>query len=62
VWSSVHFDAFVLVDDDGNELAVGKPTTGVLPNLRERMHNYEIMKGSKYSRKADVLAKTMAAE
>lgn len=62
VWiPSENFDTFVLVDDDGNELAVGKPT-GQLPNLRERMRNYEIMKDSKYSRVADVLAKAMVAE
>ena len=62
VWvPTENFDTFVLVDDDGNELAVGKPT-GQLPNLRERMRNYEIMKGSKYSRVADVLAKATVAE
>jgi hypothetical protein len=61
VWvPNENFDAFVLVDDDGNELAVGKPSEG-LPSLQERTHNYGIMKGSKYSRVADDLAKTMAA-
>jgi hypothetical protein len=62
VWvPNENYDTFVLVDDDGNELAVGKPT-GDLPNMRERMRNYGIMKGSKYSRVADVLAMTTVAE
>lgn len=50
------YDEFVLVDDDGNELAMGKPT-GRLPDERERMLNFEIMKGSKYSRVAEALAR-----
>jgi hypothetical protein len=63
VWvPNENLDTFVLVDDDGNELAVGKPTGSGLPTLQERMHNYEIMKGSKYSKVAEALAKTMVAE
>lgn len=45
------YDVFVLVDDDGNELARGKPT-GNLPMLRERQLNYRIVHGSKYSKAA----------
>jgi len=52
------FDTFVLVDDDGNLLARGTPSDGPggLPPLRERVQNYRIMEGSKYSRAADAIA------
>lgn len=50
------FDTFVLVDDDGKLLAIGKPADGGLPALRERQMNYQIMKGSKYSLAADKIA------
>ena len=50
------FDTFVLVDDDGKELAQGKPT-GRLPSLRERQVNYKIVAGSKYASVADNIAK-----
>jgi hypothetical protein len=51
VWvPNEEFDTFVLVDDDGNLLAGG------LPPLRERVQNYRIMEGSKYSRVADAIA------
>ncbi|CAJ1942624.1 unnamed protein product [Cylindrotheca closterium] len=50
------FDTFVLVDDDGEELARGKPT-GSLPMLRERQNNYAVVKGSKYSKVVDAIAK-----
>eukprot|EP00592_Proboscia_alata_P020838 CAMPEP_0194409908 /NCGR_PEP_ID=MMETSP0176-20130528/7851_1 /TAXON_ID=216777 /ORGANISM="Proboscia alata, Strain PI-D3" /LENGTH=256 /DNA_ID=CAMNT_0039210839 /DNA_START=227 /DNA_END=997 /DNA_ORIENTATION=+ len=49
------YDTFVLVDDDGNELARGKPT-GELPDLDQRKMNYEIIRDSKYSRIAEVIA------
>mmetsp|Transcript_24404 Transcript_24404/g.57254 ORF Transcript_24404/g.57254 Transcript_24404/m.57254 type:complete len:288 (-) Transcript_24404:133-996(-) len=51
-------DTFVLVDDDGNLLARGTPSDGPggLPPLRERVQNYRIMEGSKYSRVADAIA------
>jgi hypothetical protein len=55
------FDTFVLVDDDGKELARGTPTEG-LPRLRERQLNYQLMEGSKYSRVADEIARNVAAE
>lgn len=60
VWvPNEQYDTFVLVDDDGNLLAKGKPSDGpnALPNLRERMMNYKIMEGSKYATAADQIAK-----
>lgn len=51
------FDSFVLVDDDGEELARGCPT-GSLPRLRERQLNYQIVQGSKYSKVVDAIANT----
>mmetsp|Transcript_16289 Transcript_16289/g.20620 ORF Transcript_16289/g.20620 Transcript_16289/m.20620 type:complete len:298 (+) Transcript_16289:192-1085(+) len=56
VWvPNKNFDMFVLVDDDGNELARGKPT-GQLPHIRQRQMNYQIISGSKYSKVADEIA------
>lgn len=56
VWCPTEsFDIFVLVDDDGKELAQGKPS-GSLPSLRERQVNYKIVAGSKYSTVADQIA------
>ncbi|KAL3942578.1 MAG: hypothetical protein SGBAC_003248 [Bacillariaceae sp.] len=49
------FDSFVLVDDDGEELARGTPT-GSLPMLRERQANYAVVKGSKYAKVVDAIA------
>jgi hypothetical protein len=61
VWAPTpNFDAFVLVDDEGKELARGKPT-GTLPSIRERMLNFEIMKGSKYSTAAEALASSISS-
>lgn len=60
VWvPNENYDTFVLVDDDGTLLAKGKPSDGpdALPHLRERMMNYKIMEGSKYSSAADQIAK-----
>lgn len=54
------FDVFVLVDDDGKELAQGKPT-GRLPSLRERQVNYKIVAGSKYGTVAEQIAKSEIA-
>lgn len=57
VWCPTEsFDIFVLVDDDGEELAQGKPT-GRLPSLRERQVNYKIVAGSKYAVAANQIAK-----
>jgi len=53
VWvPNTNFDMFVLVDDDGNELARGKPS-GRLPNLYQRQMNYRIVAGSKYAKVVD---------
>ncbi|CAB9509849.1 expressed unknown protein [Seminavis robusta] len=60
VWvPNEHFDTFVLVDDDGRQLAHGKPSDGPagLPNLRERQRNYQIVAGSKYAKEAEALAR-----
>lgn len=53
------FDTFVLVDDDGNLLAQGKPSDGPagLPSLRERKYNYEIVAGSNYAKEAEAIAR-----
>ena len=53
VWvPNENYDMFVLVDDNGDELARGRPK-GRLPLLRERQMNYRIVAGSKYSRVVD---------
>jgi hypothetical protein len=49
------FDMFVLVDDDGQELARGRPT-GSLPPLRHRQMNYRTVMGSKYAKVVDQIA------
>ncbi|KAL7442447.1 hypothetical protein ACHAXH_009229 [Discostella pseudostelligera] len=59
VWvPNADYDTFVLVDDDGKLLAVGKPSDGpgALPPRRERERNYQIMRGSKYATVAESLA------
>lgn len=56
VWvPTTAFDRFVLVDDDGNLLAEGRPQ-GRLPPLRERQQNYQMVAGSKYAAAAVALA------
>jgi hypothetical protein len=65
VWiPNENFDSFVLVDDDGNLLAQGKPSDGPegLPHIRERQVNYQIVAGSKYAKAAEAIAKNAAAE
>lgn len=51
------YDMFVLVDDEGNELARGKPK-GLLPELIQRQMNYRLVVGSKYARVADEISNT----
>ena len=46
------YKEFVLVDDEGNLLKVGKPT-GNLPYIRSRQDNYNEVKGSKFATAAD---------
>mmetsp|Transcript_25477 Transcript_25477/g.28117 ORF Transcript_25477/g.28117 Transcript_25477/m.28117 type:complete len:278 (+) Transcript_25477:166-999(+) len=58
VWAPMKdnaFDTFVLVDDDGKLLAKGKPSSGKLPIMQERMTNYRIVVGSKYATEANKL-------
>lgn len=63
VWvPNANFDTFVLVDDEGNLLAQGKPNGNDLPALRERQMNYRIVAGSKYAKAADLIASTVASE
>ena len=51
------FDTFVLVDDDGKLLAVGKPDDdGTLPSRREREKNWSIVQGGKYATVAKEIA------
>jgi hypothetical protein len=52
------WDTFVLVDDDGTELARGTPI-GELPRLNQRQMNYKIVMGSKYAKAADEIAKAL---
>ena len=57
VWCPTEsFDIFVLVDDEGKELAHGKPT-GRLPSLQERQVNYKVVAGSKYAVAAEKIAR-----
>ena len=57
VWvPNAKFDKFVLIDDDGKELARGSPT-GQLPSIRQRQMNYELVRGSKYATVVDQIAK-----
>ena len=56
VWCPPAFETFVLVDDSGNMLAMGTPK-GILPDIRERRQNYNLVKNSKYSKEADTIAK-----
>jgi len=61
VWvPNAGYDTFVLVDDNGAELARGKPT-GRLPQMRERQVNYNLVKGSKYARVVDEVASSASA-
>lgn len=56
VWvPNENFDQFVLVDDDGKELARGYPT-GQLPGMRQRQMNYQLVQGSKYAKVVDQIA------
>ena len=61
VWCpTATFNTFVLVDDDGKELARGTPT-GELPRLGQRQMNYKIVMGSKYATAADEIAKALSS-
>lgn len=58
VWAPTpNFDTFVLIDDDGTELARGAPS-GNLPNIRQRQMNYAIVQGGKYAKAAEAIAST----
>ena len=62
VWVPEDYTSFVLVDDHGNMLAEGKPSEGPLPDIRQRTMNYNLVRGSKYAKAADSIAKGVAAE
>jgi hypothetical protein len=53
VWVPPEFETFVLVDDDGKRLALGKPW-GRLPALPYRQHNFELVGKSKYAIEAEL--------
>ena len=53
VWCPPTFETFVLVDDDGELLATGCPTGPGLPDARQRVANYGLVRGSKYAVAAD---------
>lgn len=63
VWCpTASYDTFVLVDDDGTELARGTPRPlSSLPHIRERQINYKIVTGSKYSKVAEEIAAAATA-
>ena len=46
--SNENFSRFILVDDNGVELATGVPT-GNTPALREREHNFQMLEGGRYA-------------
>lgn len=53
VWcKSADYKEFTLVDDDGRQLARGKPE-GALPPLSEREQNYRVVEGSMYAKACD---------
>ena len=49
------FSRFILVDDEGVELASGVPT-GNVPNAREREYNFQMLKGGRYAKAAEARA------
>lgn len=55
VWCPPNFEKFVLVDDEGTLLKVGKPIIGDpnLPHLSFREENYELVKGGLYFQAAE---------
>lgn len=57
VWIPPLFESFVLVDDSGKRLAVGKPT-GRLPAFRERKMNFDAVGDGRYSKEAIKIAKS----
>jgi len=56
VWAPPTFTTFVLVDDDGNLLAKGTPSSGRLPHISERQRNYAAVQGGKYATAADQIS------
>lgn len=56
VWCPPAYSRFVLVDDAGDLLNQGSPT-GVLPPLRERRQNFQVVAGSKYAVQAELVGK-----
>lgn len=62
VWvPNATYDTFVLVDDDGKELARGTPT-GTLPHIRQRQMNYAMVRGGKYAKVAEAIAALATTE
>jgi len=61
VWvPTLDYSTFVLVDDDGTELARGTPQ-GNLPHIRHRQMNYAMVRGGKYATVAETIAAAAAA-
>ena len=48
VWCPPEFERFVLVDDEGHQIAAGKPS-GAIPDLSQRERNYYILQGGRYA-------------
>jgi len=61
VWVPPDFSTFVLVDDNGDLLATGRPT-GRLPDANDRRNNYRTTIGGKYAREADKLAALLSSK
>merc|ERR1712212_937328 len=54
VWCPPDFDKFVLVDDEGKLLKVGKPLSDSnLPHIYYRQGNYKLTKGGRYAPAAE---------
>jgi hypothetical protein len=61
VWAPTpSFETFVLVDDNGRQLAKGTPS-GRLPHIRQRQMNYAMVKGGKYATAAEAIAAGISA-
>ena len=60
VWCPPLFESFVLVDDAGERLAYGKPSSA-LPALHERTQNYKAVQQSKYAVAAEAAEQEDAA-
>lgn len=52
VWCPPNFEKFVLVDDEGNWLKTGTPSSSGLPGISWRKSNFALTEGGRYERVA----------